>query len=270
VPEPLRKPPFRVARMTYRWRRGAVRGLGQPVRWLPEGSSAKVAARTRILRHQHSLPTELTVNRGDVVVQVGTPNPRTLLRYRRALGAEGRLVIVEAMPDNQERLARTISDHGLDNVTLVRAAACDENRQGELAISPFWGDHRIPLESVEMDNDRRPENARMELIPVSFVRLDDVLPDLGVPSIDYLSVTVNGAEAEVLKGARQLLAASPRHGRVYAKGHALDEQRRPIHLQCEEILRSLGYSTVITHGEPSSTLDADWLWRAGDVYAWKA
>src|SRR4029077_7096614 len=141
----VRRPPFRLARMGYRWQRGATRVLTYPVRWLPEGSATKARVRAGILRFQHSLPTELVVGRGDVVVQVGTPHPSTLLRFHRALGDTGRLVIVEAMPENQERLAQAISAHRLDNVDLVRAAACDENREGELAVSPFRGDHRIPL-----------------------------------------------------------------------------------------------------------------------------
>ena len=47
--------------------------------------------------------------------------------------------------------------------------------------------------------------------------------------IDYLSVTVNGAELEVLKGAEALLRSAPSHARIYAKGHALDNAGEPIH-----------------------------------------
>jgi FkbM family methyltransferase len=265
----LRKPPFRVARLFYQGYRGLVRLVTVPVRFLPEGA-LKNGVRSWLLKFQHSLPTELVVNRGDTVVQVGTPNPKTLLRFRRAVGPRGRLVIVEAMPGNQERLQSVIDEQRLDNVTLVRAAACNENRRGELAVSPFWGDHKIPLDSVRMDNDLRPENADMELIPVDFVRLDDALAEVGVDALDYLSVTVNGAEAEVLKGAAGILDRSSRGTRVYAKGHALDEQDRPIHLQTQELMAQLGYRTRITRGEPSSTLEQSWLWRAGDLYAWKA
>lgn len=266
--EPLRKPPFRWARQFYKVRRGLVRIATIPLRSLPEGPF-KARARTFLLNFQHSLPTEFVVNRGDVVVQIGTPNPATMRRFRRAVGDQGRLLIVEAMPDNQERLAQAIAADGFTNVDLIRAAACNENRDGELAISPFWGDHKIPLETITMDNDRRPENAAMETIPVRFVRLDDALAALGIDGIDYLSVTVNGAEMEVLKGARELLAKAPAAARVYAKGHALDEDGHPINLQTSAFLDSLGYQTKITKGEPSSILDGDWRWRAGDVFAWK-
>lgn len=265
----LRKPPFRFARLFYLGYRGFVRLVTVPMRYLREGP-VKQGLRAGLLRFQHSLPTELAVNRGDTVVQVGTPNPRTMLRFLRAVGPAGRLVIVEAMPENQARLQDTIDRDRLDNVMLIRAAACNENRDGELAVSPFWGDHKIPLPQVTMDNDLKPENDEMSLIPVEFVRLDDALAKIGIDALDYLSVTVNGAEVEVLKGAAEVLRRSGRGTRVYAKGHALDELGRPIHVQSQSVMSELGYRTRITKGEPSSTLDKSWLWRHGDLYAWKA
>lgn len=265
---PLRKPSFRLARLLYKVYRGFVRVVTLPARPLPEGRM-KAAIRRNLLNFQHSLPTELVVNRGETVVQVGTPNPATMRRFLRAVGEEGRLVIVEAMPENQERLQSAIEEGLFDNVIVVKAAACNENRQGELAVSPFWGDHKIPLTEVTMDNDRRPENAAMAKIPVRFLRLDDELHRYGISQIDYLCVTVNGAELEVLKGAEKLLRNGPRHARIYAKGHALDSNGKPVHLQSQKFLMSLGYHTKITKGEPSSILERDWLWRAGDVFAWR-
>ncbi len=184
-----------------------------------------------MLNFQHSLPTEFVVNRGDTVVQVGTPNPRTMRRFLRAVGAEGRLVIVEAMPENQERLREDITSRGLHNVDVIEAAACNENGTGELAVSPLWGDHKLPLNDVTIDNDERPENQDMRRIPVRLVRLDDALRELGVTSVDFLSVTVNGAEAEVIKGASEVLAASRSGARLYAKGHAIGADGLPIYRQ---------------------------------------
>ena len=130
--------PNRLARRIYRYRRGVVRVATIPVRRLPETSPGKRRARSLVLRHQHSLPTELAVNRGDTVVQVGTPNPATMRRFLRSIGRSGRLVIVEAMPENQERLARAIAELGTDNVQLVRAAACNESRAGRVgSLTPL-------------------------------------------------------------------------------------------------------------------------------------
>lgn len=256
--------PMPLGRRIYRARRAVVRLATYPARPLREGI-IKNRVRSWVLRFQNSLPTELAVNAGDIVVQVGTPYPRTMLRFVRAIGNGGRLVIVEAMPANYERLQSAVNRYHLGQVSLVHAAACNENRMGTLAVSPIRDDHKIPLDSVSIDNDERPENAAMTEIPVRFVRLDDVLADLGVEAVDYLSVTVNGAEAEVLKGASETLRRGARWSRVYAKGHAIGGDGRPIHEEVGRILSCIGFKTLVTHGEPSFTKRR----RSGDIYAWK-
>ena len=92
-----RKTEFKLARVLYRVWRGSVRVLTVPFRGLREGRF-KNSLRQFILKFQHSLPTEFVVNKGDTVVQIGTPRPRTMRRFLRAVGSEGKLVIVEAMP----------------------------------------------------------------------------------------------------------------------------------------------------------------------------
>ncbi len=259
---------FKLERYIYWGMRGIVRVGTIPFRGMKEGAG-KNRVRQAILSLQHSLPTEFAVNAGDTVVQIGTPRPKTMRRFRRAVGDTGRLIIVEAMPENQDRLAKAIAEDGFTNVTLIRAAACNENRLGELSISPYIGDHKIDLDHIRMDNDDRPGNAAMDTIAVQFIRLDDELPKHSVTTIDYISITVNGAEGEVLKGATNILRASAKGTRVYAKGHARDTKGQPLHLETQAIMQSLGYQTKITKGEPSSSSEKDWRWRAGDLFAWK-
>ncbi|MGH6719936.1 MAG: FkbM family methyltransferase, partial [Alphaproteobacteria bacterium] len=106
-------------------------------------------------------------------------------------------------------------------------------------------------------------------IQVRFFRLDDELPKHGINTFDYLSVTVNGAEAEVLKGSKMILGRCSRGTRVYAKGHALDASMQPINRQTKKIMDDFGYMTVITKGEPHSNRDGHLRLRAGDLFAWK-
>lgn len=239
-----------------------------PLGWLGEGA-LKNRIRYAILGTQHMLPTRFAVNKGDTVIQIGTPWPKTMKRFLRAVGPGGHLVIVEAMPENQERLEKTIAHEGIGNVTLIKGAASNETRLGELLLSPYPADHKIEVSGIRMDNDLRPENERMTRIPVKFFRLDDALKEHGIDRFDYLAVTVNGAEAEVLKGVEDTLKNCGSGTRVYAKGHALNAEGDPIHIEMETFMKSLGFNTRISRGEPSSTFDTKWLWRAGDLYAWK-
>ena len=43
------------------------------------------------------------------------------------------------MPENQDVLQRAIDESGFDNVVVIRAAACNENGDGELEVSPYRG-----------------------------------------------------------------------------------------------------------------------------------
>lgn len=229
----------------------------------------KDAARRTILRLQNSLPLELAVGKGDVVLQIGTPWPRTMKRLRKAAGNSGVVVIVEAEPRNFDRLTDARDKAGFDNVHIVNSAAWSQDEDGVLNVSAaFAGDHKIGVEGVLMDNDLRPENAEMKVIPCKFRKIDTILADLHIETLDYLSITVNGAELEVLKGATKTLNASPRV-RVYSKGHSLQNDKTPLNQPIRAFLESLCFKTMLTRGEPTPENDSDWLWRAGDVYAWK-
>lgn len=244
------------------------RTVTAPARFLPEGA-AKHAVRRALLSIQNSVPTELAVNRGDIVVQIGTPWPQTMRRFRRAVGETGRLVIFEAMPDNAETLRRAVAKDGFANVTIFEGAAFSRRMSGTLMTSPYKGDNKIRLDGVRMDNDLRDINAAMGEIPVEFHTIDDVLVDLGIETINYLSVTVNGAELEVLKGAQNTLRRSP-DLRVFSKGHARLDDGTALNIPIKAYLESLGMTAKISRGEPSSTRNSAWRKRDGDVFAWKS
>ena len=144
----------------YRLRRGLMRVLFWPVVLLQEGP-LKNRVRCFILKFQHSLPVEFVVNKGDTVVQIGTPWPRTLQRYVTAVGESGMVVVFEANSDNYKRLVRYADTNDLSNAIIINGAACNKSGIGELSISPHAGDHKISSEEVLMDNDLRHGNEEM-------------------------------------------------------------------------------------------------------------
>ena len=177
-----KKTEFKLVRIIYLIWRGSVRVMTVPFRGLREGRY-KNSLRTFILKFQHSLPTEFVVNKGDTVVQIGTPRPRTMKRFLRAVGPNGKLIIVEAMPDNQKRLEGVIQEESIQNVILIKGAASNENRMGELLISPYSGDHKIEVVDIAMDNDLKPGNNYETRIPVRFLTLD-------TESVSYTHLTL--------------------------------------------------------------------------------
>lgn len=258
---------FKIVRIYIYLIRGLVRLITLPFSFAGE-SAAKHHARLLALRLQNSLPIELAVSKGETAIQIGTPRPRTVKRFQKAVGSLGRIIIFEAEPNNFTRLQQAFSGDQFDNITLIAGAAWSEPGQGKLSLSPYSGDHKINLDDVRIDNDLRAGNQNMQVIDCTFYSIDQVMLDLKLDTLNYLSVTVNGAELEVLRGAEKTLRNSPA-ARVYAKGHALTEGGQPLNQPIRQWLTSLGFSTVKTKGEPSSTIDNSWRWRAGDAYAWK-
>lgn len=252
----------------YRAFRRLTRFLSFPAWYLPEGR-IKNSVRHFILKFQHSLPREMEVNTGETIIQIGTPWPKTIELFSRRIGPKGRIIVFEAMPENQARLEKGILDLALTNATLVCAAASSYCGIGKLAISPNPGDHKIPLNDVKMDNDLRPENTNMNLLEVSFSTIDQVVDDLEVKEVHFISITVNGAELEVMKGAHKTLRTAPKNSRIHVKGHALQADGTPLNKRICEELQEAGYRTLISKGELSSIPGSSWKRRAGDVFGWK-
>jgi len=241
-----------------------------PLRILPEGQ-VKQRLCKMLLKMQNSVPLYLAVNKGDTAVQVGTPNVYTMKRYSRLVGKTGLVVIVEADPNNASDLRESLSDMPFQNVEIVCKGAWSEAGRMKLEKSDdFKGDHKINVEEVYVDNDYRTEFS--DYIEIEVDTVDNILADIGCNSLDYLSVTVNGAELEVLKGAEKIIGTST-SCRIYSKGHSRVGNAytgTPLNVYIKEFLDKVGLEAVISRGEKGPTNVDHWQYREGDVFAWKS
>jgi len=247
--------------------KGFVWATAFPCRLIPQ-SPVKEAIKVRLLAFQNHLPWRLQVNPGETAVQIGTPNPRTVSRYSKAVGPRGRVVIVEAEPGNAERLRQALPALPYPNVTIVPKGAWREPGRMRLVLSPHKGDHKIPVDGIVHDNDFRPENTYEQSVEVDVDTLDNIVRAEGLERVDFVSITVNGAEIEVLKGCEELLKRRPL--RVYVKAHARHaDGGRPINEPIMAMLRARGFTVCRTAGEPAAGTNPEWRVREGDVYGFK-
>ena len=137
---------MRLDRIAVYPRQVAVRLMSYPFLFVPE-CGFKRMVRSAILSVQNSLPFEIAINRGDTAVAVGTPWPRTIRRIMRAVGPEGRVVVIEAEKSNYERLRAKIQDAG-SNVHIVHMGAWSSKRTLRFAISPLAEDHKIVQDDI--------------------------------------------------------------------------------------------------------------------------
>lgn len=222
------------------------------------------------MKRQNSVPLYLAVNAGDTAVQVGTPNFITVKRYSNLVGARGNIVVIEADPVNADHLKSNLPTLRYQNVTVVNIGAWSHKTTLTLKKSDEYdGDHRFDVSDVYVDNDLR--TSFESSVDIAVDTLDSILSELHIEKVNYLCVTVNGAELEVLRGAEKVLKVS-KDVRVFSKGHgrvgSVDSDKA-INSQIMDHLQTFGYHTVLSKGEMSPTGKNSWGYRDGDVFAWK-
>lgn len=146
-----------------------------------------------------------TLRPGDTFVDVGANIGWFTVIGAKAVGSAGRVVAVEADPDNLDLLLDNISmNYVAPWVTTIRAAAWRE--AGELTFHrslKFRGNGSV--EAPGEAYTERYRSDRIETVTTPAVRLDDVLADQG--HIDVLKMDIEGAEPDALEGMSGLLAA---------------------------------------------------------------
>jgi FkbM family methyltransferase len=145
--------------------------------------------------HEDWMGRYLRVGRGDVFVDVGA----NIGKYSITLsGIAGRVVSVEADPDNYERLRQNIELNGIDNVTAVKMVAWDKSEILRFHPGEFSG-------AGTAKEDLPDREYVKDSIEVRAESMDARLRSLGVSTVDWIKIDVEGAEYEVLKGLEETL-----------------------------------------------------------------
>jgi FkbM family methyltransferase len=215
--------------------------------------------RYQLIKVTRSAPLELTVARGNTVVQVGAVGDGELWDMVRLVGQGGRVIVIEPFPDNVRAIEERLIKEAIRNVTVVPKGAWSVPGKQKLYIHPKWSASNIVLDSgTKHDRAMRPENYA-GAVEIEVDRLDDILASQGIDKCDFIKITVMGAEIHVLKGMNRLLNGNPT---VWVKAHSMIDGQ-PANGEISKMFNERGFRTVITRGN----LGPDGLIRPGDVYA---
>jgi FkbM family methyltransferase len=242
---------------------------GRALTTLPS-RSLRNRARSGLYRLRAGWAWELLVERGDTVVLVGAPWPNTLSRLLVACGQEGKVVAIEAVRANYERLERyreSLPAEEAASLVLIHGAAFNERRLIQMRLTDE-NDARHKLEGLEAEVDVPPGTEFERTETVEADTLDAMLAEHGIERANLMIVTVNGAEREVLQGAERALARMPRHSRIFVKTHARTSTDGTIFDDVAAFLAERGFRVVRTRR--STSRDLRWAFRAGDAFAHKA
>jgi FkbM family methyltransferase len=189
------------------------------------------------------------VRPGGVFVDVGAYIGAYTLLAGRVIGAEGRAFAFEPDPRTLPALRRNVLLNGLEDVVRVLdIAAADQNG---------WSTFYVADRDASTSSLIRPP-AGVRGVPVQCARLDDVLRD--EPSVDVMKVDVEGAEVQVLEGAREVLARSPHLWLVCEVNPTALKAAGATSNDLLDILGSHGFTVRVIQNDPIGVqpLPRDW------------
>lgn len=144
---------------------------------------------------------------GDCVIQIGSP--WDLLRagrsrgihLARAVGASGKVIIIEPGKENVAALSQFVLKHKMDNVIIVPLGAWSHKTRLRFLV-----DRDNPAANLveEVVDTSRTDLARFEVTEIDVDSLENILLEKGLPSPRLVSITTNGSENEILKGLGML------------------------------------------------------------------
>ena len=152
------------------------------------------------------------------------------------VGPTGKVYTFEPLPRNVELLRRHVMMNRYQNVAIFACALCDFDGEAHFDPGPNASMGRIAAEGQ---------------LVVSCSRADTLLAAGKVEAPDVLKMDVEGAEVDVLRGARLIM---DRHPTLLLATHG-----DSIHGRCIELLTSFGYEVQPLDNRP--------LWYTDEVVA---
>src|SRR5215813_4683130 len=178
---------------------------------------------------------------GIVALDVGADIGYYTLQLSRLVGPTGQVVAFEPIPKARERLEHNIIANGRSNVVVSELAL--GNQEGTVYLEDPFKKSRLNLNKT---------TAGDEDIKVTIRRMDDLVGEMNLPSVDLVKIDVEGAEHEVLRGMEQTLGRFHPVLIVVVHHHFLPQFASTAELLFEW-LRGLSYE--INSVEPEAVTD---------------
>jgi FkbM family methyltransferase len=199
-------------------------------------------------RHEDEIIHHFNTKQGDIVVDVGAHIGKYTIIASKRVGANGKVIAIEAHPGNYEMLNRNIKLNGLTNVTTLNYAVYSKESKVKLFLPGEKSNHSIY-------NTLLPSRATDEgkFVEVTADTLDNLLQKNGISNaeVNWLKIDVEGAELEVLKGAHVVLSNS-NHIRLLIEVHNIADDKNlytPIMDLMEKYNFSVEFENTYDSGE---------------------
>ena len=161
-------------------------------------------------RHEDDIIERFLPKQGDIVVDIGAHMGRYTIISSKRVGANGKVVAIEAHPGNFEMLNSNIKLNQLTNVIPLNYAAYSKETKIKLYVPDEESGYTIYHTLMERTGKKFVE---IDAITLDYLLLQsNVISGVGVEEesveVNWIKIDVEGAEFEVLKGATNVLSKS--------------------------------------------------------------
>ncbi len=155
--------------------------------------------------HEDDIITRFTPKKGDIVVDIGAHIGLYTIIGAKRVGAQGKVVAIEADPENFEMLNSNIKLNQLTNVIPLNYAVYSKETKIKLYLPS--GESGFTKYNTIMPNWI---NTQEKFVEVNANTLDYLLQlnKIRQEEVNWIKIDVEGAEFEVLKGATNVLSKS--------------------------------------------------------------
>lgn len=150
----------------------------------------------------YHLPRSFYLKPGSVHIDIGAFIGFGALKCAKTVGQNGKVICVEIEKQNFNLLQRNVEENNLSNVEYINKAISEN----EGSIEYFSGDKQNNS-IIEDDEFQHARNSGNNLIKSTTI--DNIIEDYGLSLTDdhfFVSIEINGAEPNALKGAGKFLS----------------------------------------------------------------
>jgi FkbM family methyltransferase len=149
--------------------------------------------------HEGHIVGRFTPKEGDTVIDIGAHIGRYTITSSKQVGNSGKVVAIEADPDNFQLLKRNIALNNLTNVLPLNYAVFSTRTRMKL----YEQSASAKYNSVMLTRAAKTKN----YVEVEADTLDSILKQNGINQVNWIKIDVEGAEFEVLKGSTKTLSS---------------------------------------------------------------
>jgi FkbM family methyltransferase len=149
------------------------------------------------IQFHHMYDGSFQFKRGDVVVDAGARIGTFAAKISAAVGDEGKVIAIEPEPRNFACLKKNIEANRLTNVTAIQKMLWSRAQQLSLILSSNPASHSAYRDAFYGSTN--------ESVAVEAESLDEILEDLGIGSVDFIKMDIEGSEVEAVKGMQKTL-----------------------------------------------------------------